>query len=115
MLKFKSIVREATSACSTGDTIYYGAPRVEFNDVWINKNTIKSYRLIEKDSDKECLHINFKQDTVNDMIGQNSYTLCKKDDPETYNILITHPTKDPVIAHKKLGAWRKDIQKRLWG
>ena len=108
MLKFKSIVREATLTRSSGDTTYFGAPRVEFNDVWINKNTIKSYRLVEKEDDKECLRINFEKDTVTEMIGKNSYVLCKKEDPEPYTILITHPTKEPVIVHKKLGAWRKE-------
>ncbi len=89
MLKFKSIVKEETPVSAIGNTIYYGSPRVEYNDVWIKESSILNYRPIVFNEDKECLQINFKSDTFNGMSLSNSFVLCKKQDEEIYNKLIS--------------------------
>lgn len=88
MIKFKSIVKEATDAYTLNDILHYPTPKVEYKDIYIHTDNIINYRKVEKGDDKNCVAIKFKDCTFQPMTLPNYLVLCRKDDPDAYDKLI---------------------------
>lgn len=102
MLKFNSIVREATPQSTINGITYYATPRAEYKDVWVNSNKILHYRKVEKDND-ECLKIYFEKGSFSSIGFSDNFLVCKKDEETAYNTLITQPKKRTFIVEKDSG------------
>ena len=100
MLKFNSIIREATPQSTFNGITYYALPRKEYKDVWVNSNKILNYRKVDND---ECLKIDFEKGTFSSMGFSDNFLVCKKDEPEVYNTLVSQPKKRTFIIEKDSG------------
>jgi hypothetical protein len=82
MLKFKTFVPVRN--------LY--EPKRVYNNVWIREESVINYYETEVNGEK-CLNMAFIENSFKYISPQNYYTLCKKDDPELYSVLIDKHNK----------------------